>query len=378
VVIFKKILNLSLFSMLISMLLVASGCASVRTEKIVFTSNIKGENAQYIYSMNLDGSNPIKLARWAHSAAQLSQMWSADGKILAFIDYDTESGKPWLSVVDSNGENRRRLLDVADFHSYTFSLSSDGRTIALAHDVSRTIETPMYGTVHIEITNDSDLFTVDVATGTVKQLTDTPDVWESYPAISPDGKKISFVVRIDTENKKGVPEYIYVMDINGNNRRELVYQTEAYGLQVFQGMYWSPDSKKIAYSIPNYSINDNQQFYDIFVIDVEKGGYTNLTESPLVIDDAPSWSPDSSKISYYSGSLEEGFYIWVMDADGKNKTKLYYSGGPPSWTPDGKGLIFTNRLNVYEVLVIDAKGENLRSLTKTEDIRISNPVWLRH
>jgi TolB protein len=255
-------------------------------------------------------------------------------------------------------------------------MAPDGRTIVYTHDVSRTMETPMYGTVHVEITNDSDLFAVDVATGTVKQLTDTPDVWESYPAISPDGKKISFVVRIDTENKKGVPEYIYIMDINGNNRRELVYQTEAYGLLVFQGMYWSPDSKKIAYSIPNYSISDAEHFYDIFVIDVEKGGYTNLTESPLVIDDAPSWSPDSSKIAYYSGRLDEGFYSWVMDADGKNKTKLYYSGGPPSWTPDGKRLIFTNRLNVYEVLVIDANGENLRSLVKTEDIRISNPVWL--
>jgi Tol biopolymer transport system component len=365
-------MNKILTCILLTFLLLISGCTGTRTEKIFFTSHLEGTNDNYIYSMNLDGSNLVRLAPWLHPSTQLS----ADGKKIAFIDYDIETDEGWLCVVDGDGENRRRLLEITGTRINNFSMAPDGRTIVYTHDVSRTMETPMYGTVHVEITNDSDLFAVDVATGTVKQLTDTPDVWESYPAISPDGKKISFVVRIDTENKKGVPEYIYIMDINGNNRRELVYQTEAYGLLVFQGMYWSPDSKKIAYSIPNYSISDAEHFYDIFVIDVEKGGYTNLTESPLVIDDAPSWSPDSSKIAYYSGRLDEGFYSWVMDADGKNKTKLYYSGGPPSWTPDGKRLIFTNRLNVYEVLVIDANGENLRSLVKTEDIRISNPVWL--
>jgi tricorn protease len=109
---------------------------------------------------------------------------------------------------------------------------------------------------------------------------------------------------------------------------------------------------------------------------VEKGGCTNLTDSPYTIEEYPSWSPDSRKIAYYSGSSNEGYYTWVMDADGKNKTRLYQSGGPPSWAPDGKGLIFTNRLNVYEILIIDANGKNARSLIKTEDIRISSPMWL--
>jgi Tol biopolymer transport system component len=65
-----------------------------------------------------------------------------------------------------------------------------------------------------------------------------------------------------------------------------------------------------------------------------------------------------------------------MDANGKNKTKLYQTGGPSSWTPDGKGLIFTNRLNVYEIMEMDTHGDNLTSLVKTEDIRISEPVWI--
>jgi Tol biopolymer transport system component len=368
--ILKKIPNKFAITVSISILLLATGCSSVKVEKLVFISRIEGTNDNYIYSMDLDGSNQVKLARCSPFHAQPFQMWSSDGSILAFIDYDIETDKSWLCVVDADGGNKRRLLEMTDFRGYTMSLAPDGRTIVLSRDVSRTIETPQGGTIHVEVTNDSDLFTVNVATGAVKQLTDTPDVWESYPAISPNGKKVSFVARIDTENKKGIPEYIYVMDISGDNRRELAYHSEGLSLLAFQGLHWSPDSKKIAYSVLNHSISDYEHFSDIFVIDVEKGECNNLTESPYIVDEGISWSPDSSKISYYSGA-----YSWIMDADGKNKFKLIQSG-PSSWTPDGHGLVSVSPLNVYEIIVIDANGENLRSLVKSEGIRISNPMWL--
>jgi Tol biopolymer transport system component len=166
------------------------------------------------------------------------------------------------------------------------------------------------------------------------------------------------------------------MDVDGNNRRRVGYHAEGMPFPLFQGFHWSPDSKKIAYSVFNMSTNDYENFTDIFIIDVDKGGLTNLSNSPYVVDTNPAWSPDGSKIAYFSISLDEGSFTWIMDADGKNKTKLYQTGGRSSWTPDGKGLIFTNRLNVYEIMEMDTHGDNLASLVKTEDIRISEPVWI--
>jgi TolB protein len=216
---------------------------------------------------------------------------------------------------------------------------------------------------------------VDVKTGELKRLTDTPDVMEKWPAYSPESKQIAFIGRIDTERERNVPRDIFVMDADGDNRRHLARHTEGLGFP-YAELRWSPDGSKIIYSFYNVSVGDAEDYTDIFMIDVEKGGYINLTDSPNVIDGAPLWSPDGKKIVYYSGSLTTGNFIYVMDADGTNKTKLYQSGGPASWTPDGEGLIFTNRLNVYEVMVIDADGKNLRTLVRSEDTRISNPIWL--
>ena len=112
------------------------------------------------------------------------------------------------------------------------------------------------------------------------------------------------------------------------------------------------------------------------MIDVKKGNHTNLTDSPSIIDDHPSWSPDGRRIAFVSGNLTEGYYIYIMDADGRNRTRLYQSGGSPSWSPDGKGIIFSNRLNIYEILVIKIDGKNLRTLTSSADMCISKPIWL--
>ena len=367
--------------MFILLILPTISCANGTAEKIAFIGPYESEErGKFIYSMNLDGSNQTKLGRMVFSMAQYYNMWSADGKTLAYFDYDNETGESWLCLVDTDGQNRRKLLDTTNLKVDNMALSPDGKTVILSLDSTRIrrIETPMGKTVHVEITEerDLDLFTVDVKTGELKRLTDTPDVMEKWPAYSPDGKRISFVGRIDTEREKNVPRDVFVMDADGGNRRHLAHHTEGLVLLGFQGFHWSPDGSRIAYFLYNQSVSDAEHYTDIFVIDVKRGGFTNLTNSPYIIDSDPSWSPDSKKIAFYSGNMTEGSRAWVMDADGNNKTELYHTGGTPSWTPDGKGLIFTNRLNIYEVMVIDTDGENLRTLVRSEGTRISNPIWL--
>jgi Tol biopolymer transport system component len=325
----KKLISVIMLSLLLAVTFAVGSCFTGKTGMIAFIGPYEQEEkGRFIYIMNLDGSDLMKLARWIPNHTPYHNIWSADCKLLAYIDYDEDLEKSWLSVVDTDDQNRRKLLEVTDLKVESMALSPDGRTIVLSLDSTRIskVETPMYGTVHVEITEewDMDLFTVDVKTGELKRLTDTPGVMEKWPVYSPDSKQIAFIGRIDTEREKNIPRDVFVMDANGDNRRKLAHHTEGLGFP-----------------------------------------YAELC-----------WSPDGKKIVYYSSSSTTGNYTYVMDADGSNKTKLYQSGGPASWTPDGKGLIFTNRTNIYEVMVIDTDGNNLRTLVRSEDTRISNPIWL--
>jgi Tol biopolymer transport system component len=227
----------------------------------------------------------------------------------------------------------------------------------------------MYETVHVEVTYDSDLYSVDIATGNLNRITDTPDIWELYPIFSPDCSKIAFVVRIDTETMKNVPQDIYIMNADGSNRVKLAHHE--YGIYLFQGLHWSPDGRKIVYTVINL-VTDN---IDMFLINLENNSFIDFTDNLHIPGNYPSWSPDSSRISFSSGNATSVNKIYIMDIYTQNITELYQSSGFSCWSPDGSEIAFRNRFNVYEILAAGTDGENPRTLTSIKDIRISNPIW---
>lgn len=83
---------------------------------------------------------------------------------------------------------------------------------------------------------------------------------------------------------------------------------------------------------------------EIFTINVETGEKRNLTQN-LADDYLLSWSPDGSKIAFFS-TRTDWLELYVMNADGTDVTQLTYSRGtqtayvsPVSWSPDGNFLI---------------------------------------
>ena len=61
----------------------------------------------------------------------------------------------------------------------------------------------------------------------------------------------------------------------------------------------------------------------------------------------PSWSPDGKKIVFYS-TRDGNREIYIMNSDGSNQTNI--SNNPsfdiaPSWSPDGKKITFTSSRN---------------------------------
>jgi len=109
----------------------------------------------------------------------------------------------------------------------------------------------------------------------------------SNPQISPDGKRIIYVVRgIDVVNDVPNAE-TWIMNADGSDKRRL--------LKDGGGAVWSPDSTRIAYVAA-----DDQGKAQIFLLDMEKPGVgvaiSNLDQSPSGL----SWSPDGKSIAFYS------------------------------------------------------------------------------
>jgi len=94
------------------------------------------------------------------------------------------------------------------------------------------------------------------------------------------------------------------------------------------------------------------------VINADGTGATNLTRTKASTEAAPSWAPDSKKITYLRGSDPSGelfTHIYVMKSDGTSHTDLikardtkYFEVGfeSPLWSPDGEKIAFIRTTRV--------------------------------
>lgn len=123
-----------------------------------------------IYTVDITGENRTRLTD--HAARDVSPSWSPDGQLIAFESY-RNAMISHLYLMNADGSNIRQLTNLSNpifFHDW----SPDGESI-------------LFVTEH-----DRDLFTIDIETGTVTQLTDAPDdAGISHAAWSPDGRYIA-------------------------------------------------------------------------------------------------------------------------------------------------------------------------------------------
>ena len=101
---------------------------------------------------------------------------------------------------------------------------------------------------------------------------------------------------------------------------------------------------------------------DIFTAPIEKGVTRNLTASSGAHDKWARWSPDGSKIAFFSDrSGEEELYVTAQDGSGQ--AEQLTSGGKamryaPSWSPDGRRIAFTDKDGKVYVYSFDDKKLN--------------------
>ncbi len=197
-------------------------------------------------------------------------------------------------------------------------------------------------------TGNAEIFSINLKTQQATNLTKSKSE-NSYPAWSPDGKKIAFGSDRDGSMN------IYVMDADGGNVQPLTT-----GADNSRCPAWSPDGKTIAFG-RTVGVGCG-----IFVINANGG---NLRQ--VGADDGwnPAWSPDGRKILFTSRREGDGFRIYVMDTNGGNVKQLTNNGNPfgsvyPAYSPDGGKITWSdgdgNGLDIY---LADPDGKNAKKLT---------------
>src|SRR6185503_2959752 len=77
----------------------------------------------------------------------------------------------------------------------------------------------------------------------------------------------------------------------------------------------SPDGKRVAYVVTTLDAKKNEYRSAIKVAGVESGENRQLTNGPKR-DTTPRWSPDSKHIAFISERGEEKAQVWIIDAGG--------------------------------------------------------------
>lgn len=265
--------------------------------RLAFAIGGKDDSRWQIYTMIPVPNMLPQLLEGSGTAEDYNPVWSPDGTKIAFISQTDDNRDIWL--MDAEGTNARLWTGGAGQQRYP-SWSPDGTELAFtafakgafhifvkdrSGDAQRDLGeggNPQWGAdgnILFSYTGSGgllDIWRVTADGGTRTNLTKTAKVTEEWAVLSPDGTRIVYVANPGTDL---ATREIWVMDVDGGNRRQLT-----------------------------------------------------AGEAPST---NPVWSPDGSQIAFVSRQTSPDWQIWVMNSDGSGTQQLTFDAGKKfylSWT----------------------------------------------
>jgi TolB protein len=232
-------------------------------KELVYISVIAGRE-QFI-RMGVDRSNPVQITK--DDADHEDPAWSPDGRKIAFVLI--RDGLEQIHIMNPDGSGDEAITS-SEHKTIHPSWTPDSQNILYCTDDD----------LRPPAKNDAEIYSFHLADKQITKL--IAGGVNTYPAVSPDGKRIAF-------------------------RRMLGTNSE------------------------------------VFVANSDGSDAVNLTNSPA-FDGWPAWSPRGTKIAFASNRAGN-HEIYIMNPDGSGVKKVANTEGratAPKWSTDGSAVYFPN------------------------------------
>lgn len=306
------------------------------------------------------------------SARIVATPLDADGNALADRTVVWTSSDPLVASVSETG-----MLTALRAGVVTITATSEGRSAESRVTVRATLAYDLlYDAATTTPLAYPQLFRLDVGTPGAEAERVWREGTSSDVAVSPDGTRIAYVnVYSDRD--------IWVANRDGSDARRITTTRDNDDQPA-----WSPDGTRIAFHRWNYIGTP----HDVWVVNVDGTGETNLTADLPGEQREPTWSPraadGSTRIAFTSISRGAEQYLraqlFTMRDDGTDKRALTplddaRFDDQAAWSPDGRTILFV-RIGgevMGDLWLVDADGGNARPLMREEEPPFEQraPTW---
>jgi len=345
-----------------------------------------GTRLGFVMSVEAKNAWPIKMPRAPEGAK-----WTESPRIVERLDYRSDGvgfdddAFRHIFVVPASGGTPRQLTD-GQWHHNGVEWTPDSRQILFGSN--RVAEAEYQW-------RESDIYSVTVETGAIKQLT-TRKGPDGSPQVSPDGKRVAYV-GYDASRNTWQDSKLYVMNIDGTNARVVSGEWDRSP----QNVMWKPDGTGIYFTAQDQGSQNlyvlpmagdrsdvvqplTKGTYMLTTASVVKGKAVGVLTSPHVPSDIVSFDVatptqikqltnvnedilagkklgDVKEMWYTSadGMKIQGWYITPPDFDPSKKypMQLHIHGGPHSMYGVGFNYGWQEQAaNGYVVLYTNPRG----------------------
>jgi dipeptidyl aminopeptidase/acylaminoacyl peptidase len=206
--------------------------------------------------------------------------WTSDGSA-AYLKVDS-LGNPLVIRAYPDGDS-----DSIGFDEFTYDLSARPDSSDLIFASSRGIG------------QGSELWLAQDNARSAHPLYTDPYYYISFARFSPDGKQIAFIKIPDTQMPFIVGE-LWLMNSDGTNARKVADADAGHGYAA----NWSPDGKQIAFVVRENAADERANhssealISNIYLVDVDSGALTQVTDFMEGRVETPHWSPDGNTLAF--------------------------------------------------------------------------------
>lgn len=267
--------------------------------KLVLESSEDGDFE--VFAINADGTGLTKLTD--NTVDDRFPVWSADGQKIVWTRYGPGSGDIWSMNGDGSGATQ---LTSGPEDDQSPSWSPDGTKILFNR-----------------LDGDWEIFVMNADGTGVAPLT-ANGIFDCCANYSPDGTTIIY-----QPAPAGIPEYdIWRMNPDGTGQAA-VNSEPGYDV----GPEWAPHGSKILYA---RDFGFGSGWAEVMRMNPDGTSIENLTNTCCIWESGGAYSPDGTKIAFISNQVDPAFDLYLMDADGSNRTVLYAAPGQQGsadWQP---------------------------------------------